>query len=291
MRSMTGFGQASGESERFRMTVTLRGVNHRFLDLSLRLRDDLRPLEPALRELLGSRLHRGRVEVTLEVAGLAAREVEVTIDRRVAEAVKATCDELADRGVISGGLELRDLLRLPEVVKVDVRDPEWTAADREALLAVAAEALEQMVAARAAEGDKLRRALDERLAALSELTGQLARRWRAMAGDLAPSLRQRIAQLALETPDEDRLAQEVAYLVDRADVSEELDRLQSHLDHFRSIMAADGSLGKRLDFLSQEILRELNTLGSKCRDSEMTRRVLDGKVLCEQLREQVQNIE
>ena len=94
-----------------------------------------------------------------------------------------------------------------------------------------------------------------------------------------------------EALSDDRLAQEVAYLVDRSDVAEELDRLASHLEHFRTLMERDGSIGKRLDFLAQEILRELNTLGSKCRDSEMIRRVLDGKSLCEQLREQVQNVE
>lgn len=291
MRSMTGFGQASGESERFRVTVTLRGVNHRFLDLALRLRDDLRPLEPALRELLSSRLHRGRVEVSVEVSSLTAREVEVSIDSQVAEAVKAMSDDLASRGVISGSLELRDLLRLPEVVKLEVRDPDWTAADREALLGVAAEALEQMVAARVVEGQKLSAVLAERLTGLAELASQLTCRWQGMAGELAESLRQRISQLIDEALDEDRLAQEVAHLVDRSDVSEELDRLQSHVEHFRSVMTADGSLGKRLDFLTQEIFRELNTLGAKCRDSEMTRRVLDAKVLCEQLREQVQNIE
>ena len=220
MRSMTGFGQAAGESERFRMTVTLRGVNHRFLDLSMRLRDDLRPLEPALRELLASRLWRGRVEVSIDVVALAARDVEVAIDEEVARAVKVMCDDLRARGVVSGDLEIGDLLRLPEVVKLQARDPEWTAADREALLAVSAEALEQLLAARSAEGEKLSTALGERLEGLDVLTGQLTSRWAGMAGELAVSLRRRISRLLDgETPDEDRLAQEVAYLVERSDVS------------------------------------------------------------------------
>jgi len=118
----------------------------------------------------------------------------------------------------------------------------------------------------------------------------------AVASELAGGLRQRIRELlvaedAAGALDENRLAQEVAILVDKSDVSEELDRLFSHLEHFREVMDEEGSLGKRLDFLTQEIFRELNTLGAKCRDSEMTRRVLDGKVLCEQIREQVQNVE
>lgn len=274
------------------MTVTLRGVNHRFLDLSLRLRDSLRPAEPALRELLTRRLWRGRVEVSLEVTAVGGREVDVTIDEEVAVNVRALCDDLQRRGVITGDLELGDLLRLPEVVKLQVRDPEWSEDDQAALLEAADRALDQMVAARATEGEKLSKVLSERLSGLADLGTRLADRWDGMAGELAASLRQRVSEVLDEGQlDPDRLAQEVAYLVDRSDVREELDRLRSHLEHFTQVMDQDGSVGKRLDFLTQEILRELNTLGAKCRDSEMTRWVLDAKVLCEQLREQVQNIE
>lgn len=292
MRSMTGFGQAAGENDRFRMTVTLRGVNHRFLDLAFRLRDTLRPCEPALRQLLAQQLQRGRVEVAVEVEALSSRSVEVRIDEDVALAVRASCDVLERRGVVGGPLQLSDLLRLPEVVQLQVRDPEWLDEDGGTLLEVAAEALEQLVDARATEGEKLAMALIERLDGLRDLASDLAKRWNGMAGELAGALRQRLSALLDDNQlDEDRLAQEVVYLVDKSDVSEELDRLQSHLDHFRSVMTQEGSVGKRLDFLIQEIFRELNTLGAKCRDSAMTRRVLDGKVLCEQLREQVQNVE
>ncbi len=292
MRSMTGFGQASGESDRFRLTATLRGVNHRFLDLSMRLRDELRPEEPALRELLAARLWRGRVEVAIEVVALGRRDVGVSIDREVAAALKRLADDLLADGVISADLAFGDLLRLPELVRLDVRDPERKAEDRDLLLRVVEDALDQLIAARSAEGEKLTAAINERLDGLERLRADLVLGWREMAGALADSLRQRISELLdAGELDEDRLAQEVAYLVDRSDVSEELDRLRSHLDQFRSIVGQEGTLGKRLDFLTQEIFRELNTLGSKCRDSGMTRLMLDAKVLCEQLREQVQNIE
>lgn len=292
MRSMTGFGQATGETERFQMTVTLRGVNHRFLDLVVRLRDGLRPSEPALREALTRRLWRGRVEVSVEVTAVASREVQVAFDEDVAACVRTLCDDLRSRGVISGDLVLSDLLRLPEVVKLQVRDPDWSEDDEAVLLEVTDRALDQMIAARAIEGEKLTAFLGERLTGLSELASSLDERYQGMAEELAASLRQRIAELLGEAElDGDRLAQEVAYLVDRSDVREELDRLLAHVEHFTSVMEQDGSIGKRLDFLTQEVLRELNTLGAKCRDSEMTRRVLDGKVLCEQLREQVQNVE
>ena len=292
MRSMTGFGQAASENERFRITVTLRGVNHRFLDLSFRLRDTMRAFEPALREVLAKQLSRGRVEISVETEAVGARVVDVSIDQEVAAAVSSACEALRERGVVTGPLEIADLLRLPEVVRLRADDPEWSAEDRQLLLQVTAEALTQLVSARATEGDKLVAALDERLDGLRDLATRLSGRWEGMAGEISDTLRARIAELlAREKLDEDRLAQEVAYLVDRSDVCEELDRLQSHLDHFRAVMAEQGSIGKRLDFLTQEIFRELNTLGAKCRDSEMSRWVLDGKVFCEQLREQVQNIE
>ncbi len=292
MRSMTGFGQASGENPRFRVTVTLRGVNHRFLDLSMRLREELRREEPALRELLSGRLWRGRVEVSVEVLAVGDRGARVSVDPRVAVAVKELAAELSAGGVISGELSFGDLLRLPELVRLEIPDPDWTAEDRDLLLGVATEALEQLIAARSEEGDKIRPALASRIEGLRALTSELTAHREQISAELAAALRRRIADLlAGDAVDEDRLAQEVAYLVDRSDVSEELDRLGSHLEHFDSILEQEGSIGKRLDFLIQEIFRELNTLGSKCRDSAMTRRVLDAKVLCEQLREQVQNIE
>ncbi len=296
MRSMTGFGQGSAESERLHATVTLRGVNHRFFDLVLRLRDEYRDMEPALRELLSREVVRGRLEASLEVEPLGTRGVDVTVDEETAEALYAVQQKLRGRGLIEQGLTFSDLLRLPDVLRVKARESEWTAADRDVVLAAAAKALEQLVAARRTEGEKLRALFLPRLDGLAEIAESLKARRAAVAAELADGLRTRIrgllvAEDAAEALDEDRLAQEVAILVDKSDVSEELDRLASHVEHFREVMEKEGSLGKRLDFLTQEVFRELNTLGAKCRDSEMTRQVLDGKVLCEQIREQVQNVE
>ena len=258
----------------------------------MRLRDELRREEQALRELLCERLWRGRVEVSVEVAAIGRRDVEVSLEREVASAIKTLADDLAADGLIAGGPYLGDLLRLPELVRLEVRDPEWTAADRAVLLRVTADALEQLIAARSEAGEKISAVRRGRIETLQRLASELATDRQRVVSALAAGLRRRVAELlADEAVDENRLAQEVAYLVDRSDVSEELDRLQSHFEHFRSILSQDGSIGKRLDFLIQEIFRELNTLGSKCRDSAMTRRVLDAKVVCEQLREQIQNVE
>lgn len=291
MRSMTGFGQAAKETERFRVTVTVRGVNHRFLDLSLRLREEHRLLESAIRELITSRQERGRVELAVDVEALGAQTFEVEIDDSLVSALHALGQKLTARGWISGQLEFGDLLKIPELIRLRARDPEWTDEDKALWLEVVATALDEFVAAREVEGKALYEVLAERREELAELVVRLRDRRAALPEEMARSLKQRISELVGETLDEDRVAQEVVLLVERSDVAEELDRLRSHLDHFRSIMDQRGSVGKRLDFLSQEIFRELNTVGSKCRDSDMIRWVLDAKVLCEQIREQVQNVE
>ncbi len=290
MHSMTGFGQAAGQNERYRIGVTLRGVNHRFLDLALRGLDD-RELEPALRELVASRLARGRVEATFEIAPVGPRRIEIGVEEEAVRALRALTDDLADRGLVAGRLEIGDLLQLPEVLRLEAGDPEWGAEDRRLLLELAGEALEQLIAARATEGRSLRRAIEERLAGLGSIAAELRALRAGKSEEMARHLRERIAEIARDLVDGDRVAQEAAILADKTDVAEELDRLESHLDHLRAILAEEGSLGKRLDFLAQEIFRELNTVAAKCRDSEMTQRVVEGKTLCEQIREQVQNVE
>lgn len=292
MRSMTGYGQGAVESTGARVSVTLRAVNHRYLDLVLRLREEYRDVETALREMLGAEIHRGRVEMTVEVEPLGGRSVEVEIDEPLVRALESARFKLEEAALVSSAaLRFSDLLRLSDAVRVQSNKAEWTDAERDTLLEASRVALAQLSAARCTEGAKLRAALAPRLIELGGVVEALALRRDQVRGEIAASLRERIVELAGEALDEGRLAQEVAHLVDRSDVAEELDRLGLHLEHFREVMDAEGSIGKRLDFLSQEIFRELNTVGSKCRDAEMVQRVLDGKVLCEQLREQVQNIE
>jgi len=304
MRSMTGYGQGSASGERHQVSVSLRSVNGRFLDLVVRLDESYRALESPLRALLEGQLRRGRVEVNVDVRPLQALPARVTIQTGVVEALHRAWHDLADRGLVASELTLGDLLRLPEVVSIQLETDQMGDAEQGLALAAAHTALLQLVEAREQEGEQLARILGERLAELVRAAAKLRARAPAVREDLRTSLERRLQEL-LTRPghsghpaqpdaravDDVRLAQEVALLVERGDVTEELDRLDAHLAHFGELLATDGSLGKRLDFLSQEILRELNTVGSKCRDAEMARTVLDAKVLCEQLREQVQNVE
>jgi len=305
MRSMTGFGQATGSNDAHAVTVTLRAVNGRFLELKLRLGDEYRESEAALRELLEGELHRGRVDAVTAIQAVGEREVSVHVHRRVVMAAHAALEELVEGGLIAEKLTAGDLLRLPEALRVEVAADRWSGEDRELLLEVAARALAQLVESRSHEGQKLAAVLTERAGELAAVVERLERLAEASREATADGLGQRLEELlerfggaereeggdGRRRVDPGRLEQEVALLVEKGDVAEELDRLGAHLEHFRHLVEAGGAVGKRLDFLTQEILRELNTVGSKCRDAEMTRSVLDGKVLCEQLREQVQNVE
>ena len=292
MRSMTGFGQASAENARHAVTVTVRAVNHRFLELRLALGDDYRASEERLRGLFAGELARGRVDALVEIRPLAARAARVRVDREVARAAHAAVEELFASGLVGEKLSAGDLLRLPEALAVERDHDLWDPADQALLLGVAGEALIQLVAGREGEGAALQVVLARRLDELAAVVETLTGLREASRAATMESLRARLDELlGAAGVDPARLAQEAALLVERSDVAEELDRLGSHCHHFRELLAAAGAVGKRLDFLAQEIGRELNTVGAKCRDAAMTRAVLDGKLLCEQLREQVQNVE
>lgn len=292
MRSMTGYGEAAGENARHAVSVSLKAVNHRFLDLQLRCGDELRTSEGAVRDLISKEVSRGRVEARVEARPVTERRADVHVHLGIVRAAHAATHQLVAEGLVATGLAAGDLLRIPEAFRVEFAAEEWDQDDHDLLMRVTREAVAQLVASRETEGASLAAVLTEKVRALDEVVARLDALRGPVRDEIASSLRRRLGELlGSHSLDESRLAQEVALLVDRSDVSEEIDRLRSHLDHFRGVAREPGPTGKRLDFLTQEIFRELNTLGAKCRNAEMTRAVLDAKVLCEQIREQVQNVE
>jgi uncharacterized protein (TIGR00255 family) len=289
---MTGYGQATAENDRFRVAVSVRSVNHRFLDLAVRLAEDYRDLEPEIRKAVDRRVHRGRVDLRIAVECLGEETAEVQVDPRVVSDLVAAAEALDVPGLEDRPLALADLLRWPDVVRVRRRSVELDSADLAWLAGVVAEALVGLVDTRETEGEQLAAVLTARLASLSELVERLDAVRDEVKARLVEGMRRRVEEL-LEGSElsAERVHQESAILAEKIDVQEELDRLAAHLDTFRASMAAEGAVGRRLDFLAQEIHRELNTLGVKCRDAHMAEWVIDGKVVCEQLREQVQNVE
>ncbi len=265
----------------------------------MRLRDELRPLEPRLRTWLRRDLHRGRIDITIDALPLDGARSTVRFDRELAKRLIRDLRELAEScgEPTDSVVSLADLLRLPEVVAIESDQPDWSQSEMMALEKAVKEALGAVVALREAEGASLHSALQSVREGLEGVREGLEERRQIVVSLLSASLAERLRQLldagapgAAEL-DRSRLEQEVAILVEKSDVTEELDRLDSHCRQLDEALGQEGPVGRRLDFLSQEILRELNTVGSKCRDAAMAHAVIEGKLLCEQLREQSQNVE
>lgn len=292
MLSMTGYGEATAQNDRLRVETVLRGVNHRFLDVALRMPDDLRPHESRIKEAVAARVRRGRVEMRLELRRFDDPETTLELHRGVLESLSAVAEKLRREGIIEGRPTFGDLLRFPELLRVHREAAPLPAEDVDLVLSAIDDAVASFLTARAVEGEKVRLLLAERLAQLAALSDRLEELSGAVSRELENNLRQRIDGLsqAVSVPEE-RLAQEVLVLLERADVREELDRLRTHISTFGEVVEGEGPCGKRLDFLAQEILRELNTLAAKCRSTSMVGSVLEAKLICEQLREQVQNVE
>lgn len=296
LTSMTGFGRARGAlSARFSASVVIRSVNHRYLDVQVRtsLREETPELEAAVRAVVSENLERGRVtvQVTLERTEPAATKVMVD-----GSAVISALAQLRRLEEAEGGLqtvELRDVLVLPGLVTVSGEETLLESDEIEALEGVVREALAGFVTMRREEGRRLRGQLEGELARVTEFLDGLEPELEEIRGRVLARLKERIERLlGPDVPSEpERLVQEAALLADRSDVSEEVVRLRSHLEAFGSRLEAGGAVGRPLDFLCQEIHRELNTLGSKCREVGLAERIVEAKTATERLREQVQNLE
>jgi uncharacterized protein (TIGR00255 family) len=291
---MTGFGRARGlVGSDWTAEIIVRSVNHRFLDLSVKLRESEAPLEPLLRRVFTRRVARGKIEVTLRLKRMTPASPEITVDEALLEAVLERFAALSAKYPVRGALEVRDLLTIPQIFSVEIPTDGYSpdeVASLEALAEEAAGALQQM---RQEEGRAIAADLLERLDFLRGKLAELETRREEITGKVRDTLRARVQALlpgvALEAG---RIEQEAALAADRSDVTEELSRLAGHLSQFRDLITGAGEpVGKRLDFLAQEILRELNTLGSKARDLQLIREVLEMKSEIEKIREQVQNVE
>ena len=302
MRSMTGFGKAAGSSQGHHIAAEARSVNHRNLDLVVRMREPFRESEARLRALVTERVARGRVELAVEIEPHDASAAAVRLPRA---SLLELAKEVADLHAAHPELGLSaptwgDLLRVPGMVEVGPRKAAWNAEDQRVLETVAVGAVDAMVEAREREGEALTRVLSGLLHQLRVEVESVARELPSLRERLAERARARLAELlqgidgigAAGQDAESRawLPEALAH-AERSDVTEELDRLRAHLDHFASTCASASAAGRRLDFLAQEILRELQTLSAKCRALEVAGRILEAKLITERLREQVQNVE
>ncbi len=285
--SMTGFAAVAAELPGASLAVELRSVNHRYLDLTLKLPDELRIAEPTLREILASALKRGKVECRIALNRSAQATNTLAVDAHRVAQLAAAASEVTRAVPDARPLTVNDILRWPGVLAEPSVAPAELADKATALVG---QALTELAAARAREGAKTAAVLESCCAGIEAQVRRVEPRVPAIHAAFNEKLAARLRDAGLD-PNEDRLKQELALFATKVDVAEELARLTSHVAEVRRILKAGGSAGKRLDFLAQELNREANTLGSKSVDSEVSQAALELKVLIEQMREQVQNVE
>jgi len=287
IRSMTAFARQEADTPLGTLSWEIRSVNHRYLELAVRLPDELRAAEHAVRERLNARLGRGKVDCSCRYRPVAGALSPVTVDRDRLSRVLAACREVAEQVEQSTPLNPIELLRWPGVVREvepDIRPLQ------EQALALLERTLDDLIDAREREGEKIRDLLQQRCMAMTGLVEEARRRLPEIRLATREKLLARLSELQAPA-DPGRLEQELVFLVQKMDVDEEMDRLGGHIEEVSHVLGREEPVGRRLDFLMQELNREANTLGSKSAAPETTRISVELKVLIEQMREQVQNAE
>jgi uncharacterized protein (TIGR00255 family) len=296
IKSMTGFASVAREDERATVTVTIRAVNHRYLDLQVRSPQSLAAIEADVRVLVGKHVARGRVElsVSLQVRQVAGLDVE--FNEQFGRALEVALDQARARGLVSGALTPGDLLRMPQAITIREHQPSDDADLQVAVATVARAAVEQALveldSMRSREGDQLHADLDSRRTTVAQLVERVA----TAADEGRAAMEQRIADRVRELrtelqADEAAVAQEIVRMAARSDISEEVERFRGHVSHWSALADGPEPCGRKLDFLLQEMNREVNTMGSKADGLRVSELIIAAKAELEKMREQVQNVE
>jgi uncharacterized protein (TIGR00255 family) len=296
IKSMTGFASLTHEDERATIGVTVKTVNHRFLDVQIRMPQSLGDTEPRVRALLQKRLARGRVEVAITVQLRTVPAPSVELNEDMVSALSAAIERARERGLVTGALTPGDLLRLPQALSIRERPAEADPAVEARVAASVEAALEQALAdldaMRVREGDHLRADLDGRRTLLGDLVTRLEGAAADGRSGVEARLRERVREISAELPvDEALVAQEIVRAAARSDISEEVTRFRGHLLHWGALSDNAEPCGRKLDFLLQEMNREINTIGSKADGLRVSELVITAKAELEKMREQVQNVE
>lgn len=285
--SMTGYAAVTAELPGGALTLELRAVNHRYLDFQVRMPEDLRSLEPALREAVAAQMQRGKVECRINYISRGAAAASSVLNAEVLERLADWSRQVREVMPQARDLSVGEVLRWEGVLD----NPSASAEElRQAVRELMRQALDEFAASRAREGEKLKHFLLQRVEQIEAVRVAVAPRIPAAVAAYEAKLEARLRE-AVQGQDTERLHQEVVLFASRIDVDEELSRLASHLTEVRRILDKGGATGKRLDFLMQELNREANTLGSKAVDNEVSRASMELKLLIEQMREQIQNLE
>lgn len=288
---MTGYGRGARIVDGRDLTIELKSVNHRFLDLAFRMPRSFACLEDSLRQLMQSRLSRGHIDVFVTYRNLRDDSKSVAVDHALLNAYRAAMQEMSGLTGLEDNARLTDYARMPDVLRVDEAEE-----DRDALKALALDcmndAIDELLAMRVKEGERMGADIEARLCNIENLTVGVAARAPQVVEEYRVRLTQRVTEIMEGQPvDLARITQEVAMYCDRVNIDEEIARMHSHLKGMRDAMASGAAVGRKLDFIVQEMNREANTIGSKGNDLEQAHNVVQIKAELEKIREQIQNIE
>ncbi len=289
MLSMTGYGRAMCEIDGRQLSIELKSVNHRFLDLAFRMPRNLMFLEDDARKAIGARLARGHVDVFMTYRNLRSDAKQVMVDKALFDAYAAALDTVADSD-LRDDRSLMSVVRMPDVMVITEGEEDQDAL-RSLLKTTINQALDALVAMREREGVSMAEDLNRKVDIIEKNVGQIEERYPQTVSEYTARLRASIEELIGQNVDETRLLTEVAIMADRSAIAEETVRLHSHIQQLRECFASSEPIGRRLDFLVQELNREVNTISSKSQDIPITRLAVDCKAEIEKLREQLQNIE
>ncbi len=291
IKSMTGYGGAKGEVSSIAVTAELKSVNNRYLDVSVRMPKSCLFAEDAVRTAVAGHISRGKVDVFITVDTSGAEEAVIKVNENLAAAYLKAVQDVAERYELSGEMSALQLVRFPEVLSTDKTDADRDALT-EAITSVLEQALTEYDAMRAREGQKLMEDISAKLSGLEDMVTAVEQRSPETVKEYREKLLARMQEVLAGAPvDEARILQEAAIYADKVAVDEETVRLRSHIAQFRLLLENGSPVGRKLDFLLQEMNREANTTGSKCVDSAIARTVIDMKAELEKIREQIQNIE
>jgi uncharacterized protein (TIGR00255 family) len=294
IKSMTGYASLTRDDDAAAISVTVKGVNHRFLDLQLRTPTAIAPLESRLRAIVQQRVARGRIEVTVSLQTRKPPGVDVDVNDSVIERLASALERARERGLVTGTLAPGDILRFPQAVTIRERQDDSASGDQlyAAVESALVDALDELDRMRVREGAHLRTDLDARRAQIADLFERAAERADAGAEVLRARLSERVKELQTDASvDPAAIAQEIVRFANRSDITEETVRFRAHLEHWRALSDAPEPCGRKLDFLLQEMNREVNTLGSKAEGAGVPELVVALKAELEKMREQVQNVE
>ncbi len=287
IQSMTGFSNISCELENLHISLELRAVNHRYLDIQIRQPEELRPLENQLREKIQNKIQRGKVECRINIQPLSCQSTSLILNSNLLDnLLKLNQDRLKKKKTLTR-VSVAEILKFPQIIQQNETDPEIF---QKTIFELLDNALNDFCASRIREGEKLSDHLSQRLQAMSKIVVNVEQHMPTALDAYHEKLQTRLKEALAEIHD-DRIKQEFVLFMQKSDIDEELSRLKTHITEVTRILTQKGSVGKRLDFLMQEMNREANTLGSKSISSEVTQASVELKVLIEQMREQIQNIE